>query len=105
MPPKRPRTLAREAARDAQKLTEAKAKLAAIEAGGCPERPIEVASASLVEPRALHFACLACDGALELVDHRVRHEGSALLRELVVQCKRCSRRRTVWVRVVQVKLH
>ncbi len=105
MPPKRPRTLARAALRDVQKLAEARVKLAALEVGGSPERPLEVASASLVEPRALQHTCLACEGPLELVDHRVRHEASGLVREVVAQCKRCTKRRTLWLRVAPPQLH
>jgi hypothetical protein len=105
MAPKRPRTLARAAARDARKLVEAKTELAALEIGGSLERPLEVASASLVEARALAGGCLACEGALEVADHRVHHAGAALVREVVVHCRRCSRRRGVWVRVAVARAH
>lgn len=105
MPPKRTRTLAREAAREAKKLLEAKEKLASLEAGGSLERPLEVTSASLVEARALAGGCLACEGTLEVADHRVHHAGAVLVREVVVQCRRCSRRRGVWVRVVVPQAH
>ncbi len=105
MAPKRPRTLAREAVREAKKLVEAREKLAALEPGGAIERPLAVPSASLVEARAIATGCLACDGTLEVVDHRAHHAGTALVREVVVQCRRCSRRRGVWLRVAPATLH
>jgi uncharacterized protein with PIN domain len=105
MAPKRKRAVLREAAREAEKLLAAREKLAALEEGGSAARPIAVASASLVEPRALATRCLACEGALELVDHRAVHHGSALVREVVARCRACGRARTQWLRVAPPQLH
>ena len=43
---KRSRTERREREREAKKLAEARVKLAALEPGGAPDRPVEVTSAS-----------------------------------------------------------
>ena len=67
---KRERSKRREVMRDLEKLAATREKLAALEPGGGPERPLEVSSASQVEVRATGLACLRCDGALRLVEHR-----------------------------------
>jgi len=105
MAPKRKRTVLREAERGAAKLLAAREKLAALEEGGSTDRPIAVPSASLVEPRALATRCLACEGALELVEHRAVHAGGTLVREVVARCRTCGRARTQWLRVLPSQLH
>lgn len=92
---KRPRTERRQNDRDVAKLIEAREKLASLESGGTPARPIEVPGASVIEVRALTHRCLACDGELRVHEHRAQHD----LRELELACKRCGRRRTLWFRV------
>ena len=75
-------------------------KLASLEHGGAPERPLEVMSASLVEPRALAFGCLRCDaiaGALD--EHRAETIAGHALRVVVVRCRLCGMRRTLFFRV------
>src|SRR5689334_697049 len=57
---KRARTERREAARDAVKMAVARMKLAALEPGGAEDRPIEVTSASIIEPHASSMICPAC---------------------------------------------
>lgn len=97
---KRERTKRREALRDLEKLAEAREKLAALEPGGAPERPIEVSSASQVEVRATALPCLRCDGALRLVEHRsLVHPRAGALREVELSCRVCGARRLVWLRV------
>ncbi|MBX7197522.1 MAG: hypothetical protein K1X94_36085 [Sandaracinaceae bacterium] len=92
---KRPRAERRQNDRDVAKLVEARTKLARLEAGGDPARPIEVPSASVIEVRALTHRCLACDGELRVHEHRAAHD----LREVELACKRCGRRRVLWLRV------
>lgn len=95
---KRSRTERREAERDAAKLARARMKLAALEAGGAPDRPIEVTSASIIEPQASSMPCAAC-GAQGL---RVEEHAADVLRRLRVVhvlCQRCGTRREVFFRV------
>lgn len=97
---KRERSKRREVMRDLEKLAATREKLAALEPGGGPERPLEVSSASQVEVRATGLACLRCDGALRLVEHRsVVHPRAGALREVELSCRTCSARRLIWLRV------
>jgi DNA-directed RNA polymerase subunit RPC12/RpoP len=92
---KRARAERRQLDRDARKLIEARERLARLEPGGDPSRPIEVPSASVLEVRALGHRCLACDAELRVHEHRAQRD----LRELELACKQCGRRRLLWMRV------
>lgn len=91
----RKRTERRQLQRDAQKLLEARAKLAALQEGGSQERPETVQSASVIEPHAEAKPCFACDGAVRVLDHRAE----AGLRIVTVQCKACGRARELFYRL------
>src|SRR6478672_5038746 len=93
---KRARTERREAAREAEKLARARMKLALLEAGGAPERPIVVASASVVEPHATSLPCPACGVGGVRLDEHAAEEG---LRVTRVRCARCGTRREIWFRI------
>lgn len=73
--------------------------LAALEPGGSPSRPIEVASASVIEPRATTIPCPRCGGQFRVHEHTrpVPH-----LRKLEVGCRHCSTPRTLWFRIAPV---
>ena len=95
---KRSRTERRAAERDAVKLARARLKLAGLEAGGGPDRPIETPSASTIEPQASSMVCAAC-GAQGL---RVEEHAADLTRRLRVvhvMCQRCGTRREVFFRI------
>ena len=92
---KRPRTVRRELERDLAKLADAKEKLARLEPGGDPARPIEVPSASVIELRAESHRCARCDGELRVHEHRAGHG----TREVELRCKACGTRRVLWFRV------
>lgn len=72
-------------------------RLARLEPGGDGTRPIEVTSASVIEPRALAHRCVACGGELRLVEHRARSE----LREVELSCRGCGRARVLFFRIVR----
>jgi hypothetical protein len=93
---KRARTGRREAAREAAKLARARMKLAALEPGGAPERPIEIASASVVEPHAASLPCAACGASGVRVEEHAAEEG---LRVAHVRCARCGASRPLWFRI------
>jgi hypothetical protein len=78
--------------RDAEKLTQSRERLAYLEPGGDRARPIEIESASQVEPHALGLPCLRCDGPNRLEEHAAV-EGLRVARLL---CPRCGARREVW---------
>jgi hypothetical protein len=97
---KRERTKRREVMRGLEKLADAREKLAALEPGGTPERPLEVESASQIEIRAQALPCLRCEGELKLHEHRsIVHAKGGPLREIELVCKTCSAHRLVWYRV------
>lgn len=101
---KRSRTERREADRSAVKLAEARLKLAALESGGSPERPIDVSSASIVEPHAAGLECAACGGPTRVLEHSAvtipDASGSPrALRVVHVRCTRCGVERNIYFRL------
>jgi hypothetical protein len=91
----------RKAARDALKLARARLRLAALEPGGAPEHPIDVVSASTIEPRAASMPCAACGAPGVRVEE---HEAPPLpaqrgLRVVRVICAQCAVRREIWFRI------
>jgi hypothetical protein len=98
---KRRRTVRRALERDVKKIEDAREKLAFLSEGGAPERPIEVASASVVEARALALGCARCEGELDLVDHDALRASGEPLRRVRAQCKRCRAAREIWIRIAQ----
>lgn len=101
---KRARTERRERARAAVKLAQARLKLASLEAGGAPDRPIEVTSASTVEVHAASMPCGACGELGVRVEEHVAatftsDEGERRLRVAKVVCPRCGVRRDVFFRI------
>lgn len=89
----------REDERAAEKLADARTRLARLEAGGTPERPLEVTSASQVEPHALALPCLRCDGAPRLEEHAAVTVDGERLRVARTACIRCGTRRQTWYRI------
>lgn len=75
----------------------AKERLASLERGGSPDRPIRVASASVIESRTAALACPHCGGAYRVHEH-TRPVPS--LRKVDVACRHCSTPRTLWFTIV-----
>ena len=95
---KRPERTARRAAeRAAKDLVRDREKLAVLSPGGTRERPMEVGSAAVVEPRINALACPQCEGPYRVLDHRSAASG---LREVDVRCTSCGTPRTLWFRLV-----
>jgi hypothetical protein len=99
-----PRAERRSFERAANKLGEGRERLARLEAGGDPTRPIPLESASQVEPHALALACLRCNSPYRLDDHAAvpvaRSSGaSEMLRVAKLRCSQCGARRDVWFRL------
>ena len=99
---KRARTLRRERDRVLQKLGDQREKLARLEAGGSPRRPLTVSSASQVEPRAENEPCLRCGEAVRAVDHDARTIDGARLRVVTTRCPQCGARRTLYFQLTDV---
>ena len=98
---KRVRTERRAAERAAAKLARSSEKLARLEAGGAPERPIDVSTASVVEPHARSAACAQCarEGTLRVESHEARIVAGERLRVVSVSCSACSARRDLYFRI------
>jgi predicted Zn finger-like uncharacterized protein len=91
---KRPeRTARRKAERDARQLVRDREQLAALAPGGARERPIEVISSAVIEPRAQAQQCPQCAGSYRIDDHQAE---SAALRVLAVTCRQCGVSRRLW---------
>lgn len=80
-----------------QKDLDRRDKLAELEPGGSAERPLEVTTASLVEPVAKDLRCARCEGPLRVDDHAAR----ASLRVVSLSCVACGASRVVYVRIAK----
>ena len=67
--------------------------------GGSAQRPIDVASASVVEGKARATPCIQCGGDLELRGDRATSTARGVLREIALVCRRCHAPRTLWFRI------
>lgn len=97
---RRKRTEQRERARAMRRLVRDREKLAAMSVGGSEERPIPVASASVVEVRIRHLGCPQCDGEYRIKEHRAPASG---LRSVDVTCQLCGVSRTLWFRLISAE--
>jgi hypothetical protein len=95
------RTLRREAERARAKLVRDREKLAALDAGGAPERPIDVVSASVVEAHARSRPCPQCGGALRVDEHLAVERDGDRLRVARVRCTVCGAPRAIYFRIAQ----
>ncbi len=96
----RARTVRRAEDRALGKLGDAREKLAGLEAGGRPERPIEVTSASVIEGQARSLGCArGCDGESRIEEHRAESVDGERLRVVTTSCPRCGHRRTNYFKI------
>jgi hypothetical protein len=103
--PRRARTELRELSRQRERLFEARMKLALLEPGGSPERPLEVSSASIVESRAQAEPCLRCGAAPRCEEHTTLSTANGLLRVAHVRCPSCSAKRLFYMRIAAPVVH
>jgi hypothetical protein len=80
-------------------------RLAALQPGGTPERPLVVASPTQVDIIAQTRRCPLCEGSLELVEHAAERVGGVALRAAHLRCVACGVRRTLWFRLGAGTLH
>ncbi|HEV8549189.1 MAG TPA: hypothetical protein VGQ57_09175 [Polyangiaceae bacterium] len=92
--------MARQAVIAAEKLTQARSQLLDLEAGGTPERPLEVATSSVIEPKARSVHCPRCDEPFDVTTHEVEATRHGRLRRATVQCRQCGGTRSLWFRVI-----
>jgi hypothetical protein len=100
---KRARTIRREAERATDKLRQARVKLAALQPGGSPERPIDLVSASVIEPHAASMPCAACGARVRVDTHEAKTLGAGdvtrRVRIVHVRCVACGHERDVYFRL------
>ncbi len=99
------RSARRAALRAADKLVRQRERLFALEPGGSRERPIEVGSSSVVEPKAAALECPHCEAAFRVEAHLAPSVEGMRLREALVICRRCGQRRSIWFRLVGPSLN
>ncbi len=86
------RLLARQTAKDLRD----RQRLALLEPGGTPARPIEVVTASLVEPKARAQPCIACGANVRVDDHTATTIDGHPLRLAHIACLTCGLTRVVY---------
>jgi hypothetical protein len=95
----RSRRKRREEERALRKLVRRTERLAGELPGGSAQRPIDVASASVVEGKARATPCIQCGGDLELRGDRATSSARGVLREIALVCRRCHVPRSLWFRI------
>jgi hypothetical protein len=98
--PLRTRTIKRRARAANDRWVQAKRRLYDLEPGGLPERPIDVPTPALVEPKAKSLSCPRCDAFFVVDQHAAHTDGYGRLREAKLLCKACGERRSLWFRIV-----
>jgi len=93
------RAARRQSDRDVQKFMRDRTRLAALEKGGAPDRPIQVTSASEVEISARSIPCIQCEGIVRVDEHLAETIGSDRLRLAHVSCPACGTKRTLYYRI------
>lgn len=83
------------------KLARERERLAMLEDGGSPSRPIDVESASQVEPHARSMPCARCGHALRTGEHAAETIDGARLRIARMACSNCGARRAIYFRILQ----
>jgi hypothetical protein len=97
VPPKkkRPRSQRRDTERALRKEVGVRQRLVAAGPGGAPDRPLVVASASVIEGQARSIPCIQCGGQLDLQ----QHAAAAGLRQVKLICRLCHAPREIWFRI------
>lgn len=80
-------------------------RLARVEPGGSPDRPIEIDTPAIVEVRALAKPCPLCQGPLRLEEHAAVEIDGARLRVAAVACTQCGVQRSLYFRLAGAMLH
>ena len=95
----RARTERRVRERAARELVRDRQKLAPLSPGGGPDRPIVVASAGVIAPRARSLPCPLCEGGLRIDHESAESREGRLLHAAHVSCVRCGVDRVLWFQV------
>jgi hypothetical protein len=99
------RLLRRARAREQEKLVRDLERLARLEPGGSPERPLVIDTPAVVEVRAEAKPCPLCGGSLKLKEHAAENIDGARLRVARVACTMCGVKREIYFRLDEPMLH
>ena len=80
-------------------------RLARLQPGGTPERPIAIESPSQVEVIASAAPCPLCAAVLRVVEHAAETVDGVRLRVARLACTRCGVPRTLYFRLATPALH
>lgn len=80
-------------------------RLASLEEGGAPRRPIVVDTPAVVEIRAVARPCPLCDGTLKLEQHAAEEIDGERLRVADLVCAHCGVRRRRYFRLAGPVVH
>ena len=80
-------------------------RLARLELGGAPDRPIEVDTPPLVDVMAEARRCPLCEGSLRLVEHTAETIDEVRLRVARVTCTTCGIGRAIYFRLPAIILN
>ena len=80
-------------------------RLARLQAGGTPERPLPIESPAQVDVIAAATPCLLCGGTFRLVEHAAEAVAGIRLRIARLACTRCGIPRALYFRLVGHALH
>ena len=97
---KRGRTERREAERRLDKLTRDRRKLFGLEPGGRADNPIEVVSASVIEPHARALECPRCGPTMRLHEQTSSVVAGRVHRAVTLRCFQCGEERPVHYAIV-----
>ncbi len=92
----RKRTENRKAAREAAKDRDEREKLLRLDVGGSADLPIELASASQIEPHALGLSCIHCGGSYQLEAHEAAVHRGRGVRRVALKCRQCGAPRVTY---------
>jgi hypothetical protein len=74
-------------------------RLARLQPGGAPDRPVEIESAAQVEPIATRTPCPLCEATLALREHAQETVDGERLRVARLDCTSCGVPRSIWFRL------
>lgn len=80
-------------------------RLARLQPGGSPARPLVIDSPAVVEVRAEATPCPLCGGSLKLEEHAAEIIDGVRLRVARVACTMCGVKREIYFRLDEPKIH
>lgn len=99
--PRSTRPERRARARAQAKLVDDLERLARLQPGGAPDRPIEIESPAQVEVIAERTPCPRCEAMLTLREHALETVEGDVLRVARLACTSCGVPRDVWFRLLE----